>query len=321
MKVLIAEDDNVTRRILQLGLERLGHECICASNGREAWELFLKERNVEVIISDRMMPEMDGIELCRRVRQLQSDRYIYFVFITALGERDNLLEGLEAGADDYLTKPLDQQQLKARLLTASRVTALHNRLHEQKRQLEHLNRELWYAARQDPLTKLGNRLRLREDLESLLAQMDRYGYTYCAMLCDIDNFKDYNDHYGHLAGDEVLKKVSEAILGDLRKGDRAYRYGGEEFLITLPEQTFDSARIAAERLRNRIETLSIPHEARPDTGVVTVSIGLSELRPEHDKSVEAFLREADGALYRAKSLGKNRVMANDLSAPDRKNGR
>lgn len=311
MKVLIAEDDTITRRILQLGLERLGHECIPTADGNEAWRVFSEEPHIEVVISDRMMPGMDGIELCRRVRESPRERYTYFIFITALGERDDLLEGLEAGADDYLTKPLDQQQLRARLLTAKRVTDLHTRLYEQKRQLEHLNRELWVAARQDALTGLGNRLRLREDLECLLAQIDRYGHAYCAMLCDVDNFKDYNDHYGHLAGDDVLQKVAATISDGLRKGDRAYRYGGEEFLILLPEQTLQSAAIAAERLRGRIETLRIEHVARTSgEQLITVSIGLSELTPGQSKSAEVMLREADEALYEAKRQGKNRVMVN-----------
>ncbi|MGI8651119.1 MAG: GGDEF domain-containing response regulator [Rubrobacter sp.] len=312
MKVLIAEDDTITRRILQLGLERLGHECIPTADGNEAWEIFLQEPHIEVMISDRMMPGMDGIELCRRVRESARERYTYFIFITALGERDDLLAGLEAGADDYLTKPLDQQQLRARLLTAGRVTELHGRLYDQKRQLERLNRELWIAARQDALTDLGNRLRLREDLDYLLSQIDRYGHSYCAMLCDVDNFKDYNDHYGHLAGDEVLQKVANAIFNGLRKGDRAYRYGGEEFLIILPEQTLQSASVAAERLRGRIESLRIEHEACPNEKFITVSIGLSELTPESDKSAETMLKEADEALYEAKRQGKNRVMVSDV---------
>ncbi|WP_119069865.1 diguanylate cyclase domain-containing protein [Rubrobacter indicoceani] len=312
MKVLIAEDDTVTRRILQLGLNRLGHECLPTSDGREAWETFLEDPDIEVVISDRMMPGMDGIELCCRVRRTPRESYTYFIFITALSERDELLEGFEAGADDYLTKPLDQQQLRARLLTASRVTELHGRLYEQKRQLERLNRELWASARQDPLTRLGNRLRLREDLDHLLSNVDRYGHGYCAMLCDIDNFKDYNDYYGHLAGDKVLQRVGDTIASSLRRGDRAYRYGGEEFLITLPEQTLETAATVAERLRKSVENLGIVHEARDGQKLVTISIGLSELNPQSDKSAENMLREADQALYEAKRRGKNCIMVSSV---------
>ena len=313
MRVLIAEDDPVSRTILNRAVQKLGHECLAATDGEEAWELYQDTPEVEVIISDWMMPGMDGSEFCRKVRSLDREVYPFFVFLTALKDRDHLLEGMEAGADDYLAKPLDREELRVRLAAAARVTGLHRRMIEQHRELERLNKELYTLARRDTLTRLGNRLRLKEDLEVLHARVERYGYSFCAVLCDVDSFKLYNDHYGHLAGDEVLQRVANAIMANFRTGDSSYRYGGEEFLTILPEQPLETAFLAADRLRAAIEDLAIPHEAAsPDADsprIVTASVGLSRLAAGESKSVEHLLKEADDALYRAKKAGKNRVVA------------
>ena len=141
MKVLIAEDDAVSRTILKKSVEKFGHECLAAEDGEKAWELFQNTPEVDVVISDWMMPGMDGPELCRRVRETKSDSYTFFIFLTALGDKEHLLEGMQAGADDYLAKPLDREQLRVRLLAASRVNLLHRRLDEQKAELEKLNEE------------------------------------------------------------------------------------------------------------------------------------------------------------------------------------
>jgi two-component system, cell cycle response regulator len=311
LRILIAEDDAVSRTILKRAVEKLGHEVLAAEDGLEAWEFFQREPELDLIISDWMMPGIDGPELCRRVREANGAWYTFFVFLTALGDKEHLIEGMQAGADDYLAKPLDREQLQVRLIAASRVNSLHRQLNEQKTELERLNQELFASARRDPLTRLGNRLRLREDLETLSAQARRYGHSYCAMLCDIDFFKSYNDTYGHLAGDEVLEKVAGVISENLRTGDTAYRYGGEEFLIILPEQTLESASIAAERLRQSVEDLAISHTARTPFGVVTISVGLAVLPPDEERLVEDLLRDADDALYRAKEAGRNRVAAQE----------
>lgn len=308
MRILIAEDDAVSRTILRRSVEKFGHECLVAEDGERAWELFQGTPEVEVIISDWMMPGIDGPELCRRVRAYNSDWYTFFVFLTALGDKEHLLEGMRAGADDYLSKPLDRDELQVRLIAASRVNSLHRQLNEQNAELQKLNGELFAAARRDPLTGLGNRLQLREDLETLSAQAKRHGHGCCAMLCDVDSFKAYNDTHGHLAGDGVLRRVANAILGNLRAGDAAYRYGGEEFLIILREQDLGSACAAAERLRRGVEELAIPHESRtPPGAVVTISVGLAALTPEEEKTFEELLKEADAALYGAKEGGKNGV--------------
>ena len=258
------------------------------------------------------MPGIDGLELCRSIREEERDGYTYFIFLTALGDKGHLQSGLEAGADDYLSKPLDRDELQVRLISASRVTALHWRLAYQNEELEMLNRKLFDQSREDALTHLGNRLRLREDLETLSAQVERYGHTYCTMLCDVDFFKAYNDTYGHLAGDEVLKRVADVISENLRGGDLAYRYGGEEFLIILPQQSAESAVSTADRLRGAAEDLRIPHEKNPP-GVVTISVGVAALSASELKSADDLLKEADEALYRAKESGRNRVVSYEAS--------
>lgn len=307
MKVLIAEDDAVSLKILQRSIEKLGHERLTAEDGEEAWELYQETPDVDVIISDWMMPGIDGPELCRRIRNEDRSGYTYFIFLTALGDKEHLLKGLEAGADDYLSKPLDRDELQVRLIAASRVTGLHRRLAEQNEELEELNSRLADQARTDPLTGLGNRLRMEEDLKVLQARAERYNQTYCAILLDIDRFKSYNDAYGHQAGDEVLKKVAATIETHCRSGDTAYRYGGEEFLVVLPAQTQESGVAMAERLRRAIEELDISHTTKDPPQVLTISAGVAATAQQREKDPESLIEEADEALYEAKKAGRNRV--------------
>ncbi len=307
MRVLVAEDDAVSRTILRRAVESLGHEVLAAEDGQSAWDMFQAENGVDVVISDWMMPGMNGLELCTRVRSTDEDGYTFFIFLTALADKNHLLEGMDAGADDYLSKPLDRDELRARLVAARRVTSLHRQLEAQRKAMKDLNQELHDQSRQDALTGLGNRLRLRDDLADLEARVRRYSHSYCAILCDVDSFKLYNDHYGHLEGDEVLKEMGNVILEVFRTEDSAYRYGGEEFLVILPEQTLESASVAAERLRSAVESRAIPHAAKGLDAVVTVSAGLAELSPGEPKDIATLLQQADTALYKAKESGKNRV--------------
>lgn len=305
MKILIAEDDAVSRTILHRAVEKLGHGCLVAADGEEAWGLYKENPDIDVMISDWMMPGVDGLELCRRVRDDGRDGYTYFIFLTALGDREHLLQGLEAGADDYLSKPLDRDELGMRLTSALRVTELHRRLAFQNGELEKLNRMLFEQSRQDPLTSLGNRLRLREDLQVMQGRTRRYGHSYAVALCDVDFFKAYNDRHGHLAGDDVLRQVATAISSGLRDGDAAYRYGGEEFLIVLPEQDAKGAAATTDRLRQAVEDLRIPHADGTPRGVVTISAGVAVSAEAGD--ADALLKAADTALYAAKKAGRNRV--------------
>ncbi|HEY7060211.1 MAG TPA: diguanylate cyclase [Chloroflexota bacterium] len=268
---------------------------------------------MDVVISDWMMPEMDGLALCRRVRERDDDtRYTYSVLLTVLGDKEHFLEGMQTGADDYLTKPFDRDALQARLLAAGRVMALHRRLATQNAALAELNRALYESARTDPLTGLGNRLRLWEDLHALEARAERYGYQYAIGLCDVDRFKAYNDQYGHQAGDTALQQVGQTIAAHCRVGDTAYRYGGEEFLVVLPEQSRTSAAIAMDRIRRAVQGLAIPHAGNAPSGVLTLSSGVALPAAAAPQTIEALLHAADSALYAAKHAGRNRIVAHDL---------
>jgi two-component system, cell cycle response regulator len=314
MRILVAEDDKTSRLIIEAAVTSLGHECIVATSGEEAWRLF-ETVDVEVIISDRIMPGMDGLELCRRVRASNKDTYTYFIFLTILDERPDVVSGMEAGADDYLVKPLDAVELKLRMLVASRVTALHRRLFRQSEELAQLNRQLFDQSRTDSLTRLGNRIKLSEDLDTIGAQADRYDRSYCAIMCDVDYFKAYNDDEGHPAGDKVLQLVARALVSASRVGDQIYRYGGEEFLILLPEQDLTAGVAAANRFRQAVEEMAIRHAGNPRNGVVTISAGVAPFQGAEPKSIQAWLNEADAALYRAKQQGRNCVAHEPQSPP------
>ena len=308
MKVLIADDEMVSRLLVQAAVDGLGHESVVAADGTAAWHLYL-EHQPQVVISDWLMPGMDGLELCRRIRAHEGAGYAYLMLATVRRERDDVMKGMEAGADDYLVKPLDPFDLHTRLVAARRVTALHSQLDKYRQELERANDELAHVARTDALTRLRNRLALQEDLEMLHARSQRYGRSYCVAMCDVDNFKSYNDTRGHQAGDEALEAVGETLATHVRLGDGVYRYGGEEFLVVLPEQDLESGVAAAERLRRAVEALGIRHPG--SDGVITVSCGVTGFDGDRVVSTDALLKEADAALYHAKSAGRNRVATHD----------
>jgi len=315
MKVLVADDSAVPRLILERNLTALGHEIASAVDGDEAWTLY-QSFAPDVVLSDWLMPGLDGIELCQRIRSDHVDRYTYFVLLTAMTEVEHVITAMQAGADDFMVKPLERTALQAALIGARRVTELHEQLRDQRASLERLNSLLFDDARRDPLTLLGNRLRLSEDLAAAVARVERYGHTYCIALLDIDFFKRYNDHFGHQAGDLALRSVAHALAGSVRAGDMVYRYGGEEFLILLPEQTVDSAGVVLDRVRQTIQDLALPHPDNPPVDVVTISGGVAGTDASSRISVNDWLRHADEALYRAKATGRNRVVAfgSDLEA-------
>jgi two-component system cell cycle response regulator len=306
VRILIAEDDTASRLILEAALAALGHEVVAATDGEQAWQLFQAQK-VEAIISDREMPRLNGVDLCRRVRESDGGKYVYFIFLTSVNDKVEATEAIRTGADDYLMKPLNRNELEARLLVASRITKLYEELAEQQVQLERLNRQLFSQARLDGLTQVGNRLKMREDLNIFAARVTEQGESFCAVMCDVDHFKPYNDEYGHLQGDEVLKKIASTLVQGCRPNDEVYRFGGEEFLLVLPDPSIEVACAIAERHRARIEQLAIPNIGSP-TATVTISAGVASINPSSRPSIKEWLERADGALYRAKQLGRNRVI-------------
>jgi diguanylate cyclase (GGDEF)-like protein len=307
LSVLVVEDDEAMRELVAHMVTRLGHAVVTASDGLEAWET-QQAKPADVILSDWSMPRMSGVELCRSVRAVTAS-YTYFVLMTARGKA-HFVEGMRAGADDYLQKPVDLDELEARLRSGGRVVAMQRALVARNLKLARDSDALFDVARVDALTQSGNRLRLREDLEELEGRAARYGHRYTAGLADIDLFKTYNDTNGHLAGDDALRRVASAMSGALRKGDSLYRYGGEEFLLILPEQGLAEAREVMERVRRRVEALAI-RGAGAAGDPLTVSIGVAEL--QYPATSEDWLRRADSALYAAKRNGRNRVEVDGTS--------
>jgi two-component system cell cycle response regulator len=287
MHVLIADDDPGTRLVVSAAVERLGHECTITEDGAQASKRCLEDAP-DVVITDWEMPEMDGAELTRRIRSQDDAPYPHVIVLTARADQARALLTMQAGADDIVHKPLRRDELERMLVGAARVTALHRRLHRD--------------ARQDALTGLGNRHRLDEDLAAMQARAERYGHRWCVALLDLDRFKGYNDGAVSRAN-ALLRRVTRTLSETVRGGDTVYRYGGEEFLVLLPEQTLETAALAAERLRAGVERLAVPHA---DGGVVTISAGVAG-PPEAGDDAEALVRRAHEALYAAKAAGRNRV--------------
>jgi two-component system cell cycle response regulator len=307
MRILIADDDATSRLVLKAMATKLGHECLLATDGSSAWEI-LSAGGIDVLLSDWMMPGVDGPELCRRVREELTGSYVYVVLITGLGDHERVLEGMGAGADDYLVKPVDPFTVQTRLVAAERMTILHRQLIDVRAQLELANLELLARSLTDVLTGLGNRRHMEEDMANVHAGALRTGRSYGMALFDIDHFKLYNDHYGHPAGDQVLRQVAQSLRATARAGESVYRYGGEEFLLLLPDCTVDGAVMAAERIREAVKSMALPHLARPTPPpVVTLSGGVTCWLRDTDLTVLELLRQADEALYLAKSAGRDRI--------------
>jgi diguanylate cyclase (GGDEF)-like protein len=307
MRILIADDDATSRLMLKAIASKLGHDCLTATDGTSAWQTLSTQR-IDVLLTDWMMPGLSGPELCGQVRDELTGHYVYIVMITGLGSAEQVLQGMSAGADDYLIKPVDPFTVQTRLVAAERVTLLHRQVSDFRAQLERANLELLGRSLTDPLTGLGNRRRMEEDLAAVHAQSRRDGRPYSIALFDIDHFKLYNDHYGHQTGDEALRRVAHLLDSNTRAAERVYRYGGEEFLLLLPESGLNDAAAAAARICRAVEAAAIPHHARPTTPpIVTVSGGVACQPTGVTLSPPQLIQHADEALFVAKSAGRNQV--------------
>jgi two-component system, cell cycle response regulator len=304
-RVLVAEDDAMFRRILQSWLENWGYVVTIAEDGARAWDILQQAPPPQLLILDWMMPAINGLELCRKVRECNRTPYQYILLATAKDAKQDLVRGLEAGADDYLTKPFDKSELQARLRACNRILTLQD---DQIR--AHL--QLHFQATHDALTGVWNR---SEILDTLRRELERAGRSKSAtglLMLDIDHFKNINDTYGHLTGDVVLKEVTQRIVKAVRGYDSVGRYGGEEFVIVLPGCSRDQIEHGAERIRSAVD--DAPIVAKESTVAVTVSIGAAVTSEgEHGLiSDTEMLAAADSALYRAKRIGRNRTVLSDF---------
>jgi len=300
VKVLVADDDKINRQILTKLLEKWGYDSVVATDGDEAWQILQQEGAPRLALLDWMMPGRDGVQICREIRKRNGTFYTYILLVTAKFQKQEILEGLEAGADDYVTKPFDFGELRARLRTGQRVLELQEALLSTQERLQH-------EATHDSLTGVWNRGAILQILKAELARSERTGGPVGVILIDLDHFKRVNDTFGHLAGDAVLREATQRMKGCVRPYDAVGRYGGEEFLIVAPGADRDGVRIAAERMRETME--KEPAETAEGKIPVTISAGTGTHQGRGSCDMEALLRDADLALYRAKERGRNRVEA------------
>lgn len=300
IRLLVAEDDAMSRRLIAKALTQAGYDVVAAANGREAWEILQKE-DIRLVIADWMMPEMDGLELVRNIRERSLGSYIYTILLTSRGGKENIVSGLSAGADDYVTKPFDREELLVRIRAGERIVKLEAELEDKTRMLAHM-------ALVDGLTGVANRRAFDEQLLRLTEHSRRFRHPFTLLLFDLDHFKGYNDSLGHEAGDQALKLVGGLLQASIRGSDMAFRYGGEEFVGLLPETDAAGGLIVAERVREAIQDSQIEHPRNAPFGVLTVSVGLSTYDGGTARSDE-LVRDADRCLYEAKRTGRNRVVA------------
>ena len=298
--VLIAEDDPVFRHVLQSWLQKWNYQVTALENGLDAWSLLQQKDAPQMAILDWMMPGLDGIELCRRIRSHEGGRYRYVLLLTAKGDKEDVVAGLEAGADDYLIKPFDVNELRARVRAGKRILELQEALLRVQTQLQ-------FESAHDHLTGLWNRGAIMGLLHRETQRSARFGKPLGVMMIDLDHFKRINDSYGHQTGDAVLREVARRMLGSVRNYDFVGRYGGEEFLIVLAECTAPDLVVTAERMRAYLSRTPVETDAGPIP--ITVSIGLVAEPGDGTGLVkgEQLLRAADTALYRAKAHGRDRV--------------
>lgn len=306
MKILVAEDEPTSRLLLKNTLEKGGHSVEIACDGSEAWAALQMPDSPQLCVLDWVMPDIDGLELCRRIRESQREPYVYIILVTARGKKEDIVQGLQAGADDYIAKPFNLEELKVRVQTGCRLLRLQEEL---IRAREAYRQE----ATRDPLTGLWNRGAIAAILETELAHARRDQSSLAVALLDLDHFKKVNDQHGHLAGDAVLREVVRRVSAAVRGGDALGRYGGEEFLLVMPGCSSEAALAITNRLRDEVAATDIVWEE----GIhITISGGVTALRCQRATSItpDSLIDAADRALYDAKRAGRDRVCFRPVSA-------
>ena len=298
MRILIADDEMMSRRLLQETLVRAGYEVTAVENGRLAVEHLCPGDGRRLALLDWEMPEMNGPCVCREVRKRKEQSYVYMVLLTSKESKEDVVAGLESGADDYLTKPFDPEELKARLRTGLRILDLEDRLVEAREKMR-------FQATHDGLTTLWNRGVIVDLLGRELARSRRERVSTAILMCDLDHFKSVNDTYGHLAGDDVLRETAKRLLSSVRSYDFVGRYGGEEFLVVLNNCNPAYAFARAEEICKSIAHL--PVQTSSGAVPITMSLGLLLSQEWGFLPLEELLQQADAALYAAKAAGRNCV--------------
>ncbi len=299
MQALVVDDSAVYRKLIGDYLRSWSFGVTLAVNGTEAWRILEQPDSPKLALLDWVLPDLDGIELCKRIRQADSSSpYVYVILLTSNEGRQNMLEAMQAGADDYLVKPFDELELKARLLVGKRILDLQDELVSARESMRH-------AATHDSLTGLMNRGEIFSMLERELERARREHTRVGVILCDIDRFKRVNDTLGHLFGDEALREIGRRLREELRIYDGVGRYGGEEFLMVLPNCDLPNALMRANQLRESVA--NTPVVCSGEEKLITMSMGVAVSDGGGKQELEALLNRADAGLYAAKEKGRNRV--------------
>ena len=293
MKILIADDDPISRRLLEATLSEWGYDVLVTYDGSAAWKAMQQLEAPGLVISDWMMPHMDGLELCRKIRQMDRTGYIYFIILTAKDRKEDVIDGLDAGADDFLIKPFDREELKCRTRIGERIIELEQRMLK--------------LATTDFLTGVLNRRAFFERMEQEINRSLRENTSLSMILTDIDYFKKVNDRYGHQTGDMVLQRFTEQLLNSSRPYDFVGRYGGEEFVICLPGADISQSGSVAERMRSKVEEMKIILPDGSQSIRITASFGTTAFLMNSKEKADSLIKRADNALYKAKNEGRNRV--------------
>lgn len=306
MKILLVEDSATLRFAMRNYIIDAGHEPLIARSGEEALQL-LENTPVDMIIMDVEMPGLNGFETTRLIREWLAGHWIPIIFVTGLNEDENYREGIEAGGDDYLIKPVSFMIIKAKIRAMERIAEMRDQLHQ-------LNAELEALSQLDSLTQIYNRRTFNELAQQQWALAKRHQQPVSALMIDVDHFKLFNDHYGHPAGDACLKKVSQAIKSCIhRSSDIFGRYGGEEFVVLLPETDAKGAQRVAQAISEALEQLALRHDVSPTANHVTASIGGATCLRTTGHDLEELIKNADRALYKAKRAGRNRSWVEEVA--------
>ena len=308
MKALVVEDTLTSLTAVSFQLERMGMTPIPARDGASGLEAF-EAHKPDLVLLDIILPGMDGYEVARRIRAKESaGEWTPIIFLTARATDQDLERGIAAGGDDYLTKPVSEIVLRAKLRAMQRIMQMRYSLLVLTRRLDAANQELRRLSAVDGLTGIANRRHFDDTLAREWRRCVRLGQSLAVCLCDVDFFKQYNDAYGHQAGDERLKTVAQLLSSQIRRpGDLVARYGGEEFGVILPETNDRGAVLLGEKMRRAVEEERIPHTGSSAGSVLTLSVGVAAMKPTREAKPSDLLYAADLALYAAKGQGRNRI--------------
>jgi diguanylate cyclase (GGDEF)-like protein len=311
MRILVADDSGVSRYMICTYLRDWGHDVIAVKDGGEALEVLQRDTGISLALVDWMMPGLDGIEVCRQLRATSDRAYTYMIAVTSRTEKQDLVCALEAGFDDFLTKPVQPEELNARLVVGRRIVDLQQKLIDS-------NEVSQYKATHDSLTGLWNRGAIQEFLRAQLAMTVRNSRNLSLIMLDVDHFKKINDTHGHPIGDSVLIHISQLLNSAIRASDLLGRYGGEEFLLVAPECPAENAIRLAERMR--LTVFNNPLVQGELTVSSTISLGVVNSSSIESPTLEALVRLVDAALYRAKTNGRNRIEVDSNQTPIPRSG-